>query len=105
MITYTRAWDAGLHAKGYAAGFYGFTSSAATAVATASDRGSLTDTLWYAKWDGVNSTTSGYPFASNLWNKRQRGHQYAVNVKETYGKATLTIDRDAWAAPVAIVAK
>lgn len=107
VLTYIQAWDRAAHARGYWAGFYGFTSSSAAAVAKA--KGSmpdLPDALWYAKYDGNADTTTAFtslPFASNLWTGHRRGHQYLVNRKETYGGVSLTVDRDAWDAPVAVV--
>jgi hypothetical protein len=104
VLTYVQAWDRALHAGGYVAGFYGFTSSSAAAVANAkTTMADMPDALWYAKYDGVNSTTTGYPFSSGLWTGHRRGHQYQVNSKETHGGVTLTVDRDAWDGPVAVL--
>lgn len=104
VLTYIQAWDRALHAHGYWAGFYGFTSSSAAAVAQAApSTPDMPDALWYAKYDGNDSTTAGFPFAGSLWTGHRRGHQYKVNSRETYGGATVTVDRDAWDAPVAVV--
>jgi hypothetical protein len=51
----------------------------------------------------VYSTTTGFPYASTLYTGHRRGHQYAVDEKVTHTGGTLTIDRNAWDAPVAIV--
>lgn len=103
VLTYIQAWDRALHGRGYWAGFYGFTSSSASAVASAkSSTPDMPDALWYARYDGTNSTTTGFPFSSGLWTGHRRGHQYKVNSKETYGGVTITVDRDAWDAPVAV---
>jgi hypothetical protein len=103
VLTYIQAWDKALHARGYWAGFYGFTSSSAAAVAHAEGvTPDMPDALWYARYDGTDSTTSGFPFSSGLWTGHRRGHQYQVGAKETYGGVTLTVDRDAWDAPVAV---
>ncbi|WP_407640327.1 glycoside hydrolase domain-containing protein [Actinacidiphila rubida] len=104
VLTYIQAWDGALHARGYWAGFYGFTSSSAAVVAQAkSTTTGMPDALWYAKYDGTASTTTGFPFSSGLFTGHRRGHQYLVNQKESYGGATVTVDRDAWDAPVAVV--
>ncbi|MEU6663627.1 glycoside hydrolase domain-containing protein [Streptomyces sp. NPDC046821] len=103
VLTYVRAWDKAVHAKGYWAGFYGFRSSSAKAVATATNRTDLPDILWYALWDKTNTTTSDWPFGSTQWTGHRRAHQYMVNSKESRGGYTITVDRDAWDAPVAIV--
>ncbi|MCZ4124570.1 DUF1906 domain-containing protein [Streptomyces sp. H39-S7] len=105
VLTYVQAWNRAAHAKGYLAGFYGFSQSSAAAIATAAGRhaADLPDALWYARYDGNADTTTGFPFASGLWTGHRRGHQYAVNKKETFGGATVTVDHNAWDAPVAVV--
>ncbi|MFF3565697.1 glycoside hydrolase domain-containing protein [Streptomyces sp. NPDC002574] len=102
VLTYIRAWDKAVHAKNYWAGFYGFKSSSAAAVAQAKDRTDLPDALWYALWDQNKTTTADWPFSTALWTGHRRGHQYMVNSKETRGGWTLTVDRDDWDAPVAV---
>jgi hypothetical protein len=103
VLTYIRAWDKAVHAKNYWAGFYGFKSTSAAAVAKATDRTDLPDILWYAYYDKVRTTTTDWPYASTLYTGHRRGHQYLVNSKETRGGVTITVDRSAWDAPVAIV--
>ncbi|MFG2264992.1 glycoside hydrolase domain-containing protein [Streptomyces sp. NPDC048720] len=102
VLTYVRAFDKELRVKTYRAGYYGFTSSSAKAVATASDRTDLPGNLWYALWDKKNTTTSDWPWGSTQFTGHSRAHQYMVNSKESHGGVTLTVDRDAWDAPVAI---
>lgn len=102
VLTYVRAFDKGLHAKTYRTGYYGFTSSSAKAVATAEDRTDLPGNLWYALWDKQNTTTADWPWGSTQFTDHSRGHQYLVNSKETRNGYTITVDRDAWDAPVAI---
>ncbi|MFG3550402.1 glycoside hydrolase domain-containing protein [Streptomyces sp. NPDC047725] len=102
VLTYVRAFDKGLRAKTYRAGLYGFTSSGAKAVATARNRTDLPGNLWYALWDGRNTTTGDWPWGAGQYTGHSRGHQYMVNSKETRGGHTITVDRDAWDGPVAI---
>ncbi|MFI9648937.1 glycoside hydrolase domain-containing protein [Streptomyces sp. NPDC052040] len=102
VLAYVRAFDKQVHAKTYRAGFYGFTSSSAKAVATAKDRTDLPGNLWYALWDKTYTTTTDWPWGSGQYTGHSRAHQYLVNSKETHGGYTLTVDRDAWDAPVAI---
>lgn len=102
VLTYVRAFDKELHVKTYRAGFYGFTGSSAKAIADATDRTDLPGNLWYALWDKHYTTTTDWPFGSTRYTAHSRGHQYMVNSKETRGGHTLTVDRDAWDAPVAI---
>ncbi|MGW2790057.1 glycoside hydrolase domain-containing protein [Streptomyces sp. NPDC001251] len=103
VLAYVRAFTKTLRAKTYRAGYYGFSTSSAHAVATAADRTDLPGNLWYAKWDNVNTTTSDWPWASKLYTDHSRGHQFMVNSKESRGGYTITVDRDAWDGPVAIV--
>ncbi|MYW69155.1 DUF1906 domain-containing protein [Streptomyces sp. SID8379] len=103
VLNYVRAFDKVLRGKIYRAGYYGFSSSSAAAIATATDRTDLPGNLWYAKWDKVNTTTSDWPWSTSLYTNHSRAHQYMVNSKETRGSYTITVDRDAWDAPVAIV--
>ncbi|MFD9291392.1 glycoside hydrolase domain-containing protein [Streptomyces sp. NPDC060030] len=103
VLSYVRAFDKVLHDKTYRAGYYGFSSSSAAAIATATDRTDLPGNLWYAKWDKANTTTSDWPWSKTLYTNHSRGHQYMVNSKESRGGYTITVDRDAWDGPVAIV--
>ncbi|MET9256707.1 glycoside hydrolase domain-containing protein [Streptomyces sp. NPDC003717] len=102
VLTYVRAFTRGLRAKTYRAGFYGFTSSSAKAIATAKDRTDLPGNLWYALWDGKATTTADWPWNPKLYTDHSRGHQYQVNSKEKRGGYTITVDRNQWDAPVAI---
>ncbi|MFD9795353.1 glycoside hydrolase domain-containing protein [Streptomyces sp. NPDC059070] len=104
VLSYTRAWNRAAHAKGYRTGFYGFATSSAAAVAAVSPGTDMPDAIWYAAYDGVASTTTGYPFGAK-WPVHRRGHQYAIEKKETYGGVTLTVDQNAWDSMVAVVAK
>ncbi|MER5474045.1 glycoside hydrolase domain-containing protein [Streptomyces sp. NPDC002935] len=102
VLTYVRAFDKTLHAKTYRTGYYGFTSSSAKAIATATDKTDLPGNLWYALWDKANTTTTDWPWGATQFTGHSRAHQYMVNSKETIGGVTITVDRDAWDAPVAI---
>ncbi len=105
VLDYTRSWNRAVHNSGYWAGFYGFASSSAAGIAQAAAQNTpdLPDALWYARYDGAADTTGSFPFAAGLWTGHRRAHQYQVNQKESYGGAGLTVDRNAWDAPVAVV--
>jgi hypothetical protein len=105
VLAYTQSFDRAVRARGYQPGFYGFAGSSAAGIAKAAAEGApdLPVALWYAKYDGVEDTTSSFPFAADLFTGHRRGHQYRINQKETYGGVTLTVDRNAWDAPVALV--
>ncbi|WP_256107386.1 glycoside hydrolase domain-containing protein [Streptomyces sp. ODS05-4] len=102
-LTYVRAFSRTLRAKSYRAGLYGFSTSSAKAVATAKNRTDLPGNLWYAQWNGKETTTADWPWDPKLYTNHSRGHQYKANTKETRGGHTINIDRNAWDAPVAIV--
>ncbi|MEU6244584.1 glycoside hydrolase domain-containing protein [Streptomyces sp. NPDC047024] len=103
VLTYVRSFTKTLRAKTYRAGFYGFSSSSAKAVATAADRTDLPGNLWYALWDKQETTVADWPWNPKLYTDHSRAHQYMVNSKETRGDHTITVDRNTWDAPVAIV--
>ncbi|WP_241844719.1 glycoside hydrolase domain-containing protein [Kitasatospora sp. CB01950] len=105
VLAYTRSWNRAVHNSGYWAGFYGFASSSAAGIARAAGQNTpdLPDALWYARYDGAADTTGSFPFDAGLWTGHRRAHQYQVNQKESYGGAPLTVDRNAWDAPVAVV--
>ena len=102
-LTYVRSVTKTLRAKTYRAGLYGFSTSSAKAVATAKDRTDLPGNLWYALWNKKNTTTADWPWDPKLYTNHSRGHQYMANSMETRGGHTITVDRNAWDAPVAIV--
>ncbi|MFC5909002.1 glycoside hydrolase domain-containing protein [Streptacidiphilus monticola] len=105
VTSYVRAWVAAVHARGYWAGYYSYSHSGTNAIIAAKNAGTpgLPDALWYADYDGAADTVSGWPGSGGQWTGHRRGHQYTVNSKETYGGRTVTVDRDAWDAPVAVV--
>ncbi|MET9443108.1 glycoside hydrolase domain-containing protein [Streptomyces sp. NPDC006610] len=102
-LTYVRSFTRTLRAKTYRAGLYGFADSSAKAVATAANRTDLPGNLWYALWNKRNTTTADWPWDPQLYTDHSRGHQYMANSKETRGGHTITVDRNAWDAPVAII--
>lgn len=103
VLTYVRSFTKTLRGKTYRGGMYGFTSSSAKAIATATDKTDLPGNLWYALWDKKNTTTADWPWGATQFTNHSRGHQYMVNSKEARNGYTITVDRDAWDAPVAIV--
>ncbi|MEV7176400.1 glycoside hydrolase domain-containing protein [Kitasatospora sp. NPDC093679] len=105
VLAYTRSFDRAVEARGYRPGFYGFAASGAAGIARAAADGvpDLPTALWYAEYDDVEDTVTGFPFAAGLFTGHRRGHQYRVDRRETHGGVTLTVDRNAWDAPVAVV--
>ncbi|AXE81294.1 glycoside hydrolase domain-containing protein [Streptomyces atratus] len=103
VLTYVRSFTKTLRNATYRGGFYGFSSSSAKAIATATNKTDLPGNLWYALWDKKNTTTTDWPWNSTQFTNHSRGHQYMVNSRETRGGYTITVDRNAWDAPVAII--
>ncbi|MEU7566898.1 glycoside hydrolase domain-containing protein [Streptomyces fradiae] len=101
-LAYVRSFTKTLRAKTYRAGLYGFSSSSAAAIATAKDRTDLPGNLWYALWNGRETTTKDWPWDPRLYTGHSRGHQYKANSRETRRGHTLTVDLNAWDAPVAL---
>ncbi|MEU1214976.1 glycoside hydrolase domain-containing protein [Streptomyces sp. NPDC005790] len=102
-LTYVRSFTKTLRNATYRGGLYGFSSSSAAAIATATNKTDLPGNLWYALWDKKNTTTTDWPWKPTQYTNHSRGHQYMVNSKETRGGHTITVDRNAWDAPVAII--
>lgn len=102
-LAYVRSFTKTLRAKTYRAGLCGFSSSSAAAIATAKDRTDLPGNLWYALWNGQETTTKDWPWDPKLYTGHSRGHQYKANSRETRRGHTLTVDLNAWDAPVALV--
>ncbi|MEV6977700.1 DUF1906 domain-containing protein [Kitasatospora sp. NPDC093806] len=103
VVDFTLGWTQALHAAGYRSGFYSSLDSGIADLAAAARAGSspLPDTLWYARWNDGADTAGGGALTPDLWTDHQRVHQYHGNVEETYGGATLTIDRNQVDAPLA----
>ncbi|MFF4752623.1 glycoside hydrolase domain-containing protein [Streptomyces sp. NPDC002514] len=102
VLAYVRSFTKTLRDKTYRGGYYGFASSSAKAIATATNKTDLPGNLWYALYDQKNTTTTDWPWGATQFTNHSRGHQYMVNSKETRGGYTITVDRNAWDAPVAI---
>ncbi|NYE40671.1 glycoside hydrolase domain-containing protein [Streptomyces fulvorobeus] len=102
-LTYVRSFTKTLRNATYRGGLYGFSSSSAAAIATAANKTDLPGNLWYALWDKKNTTTTDWPWKPTQYTNHSRGHQYMVNSKETRGGHAITVDRNAWDAPVAII--
>ncbi len=63
----------------------------------------LPGNLWYALWNDRQTTTADWPWDPKLYTDHSRGHQYQATSRESRGGHTITVDRNAWDAPVAII--
>ncbi|MFD8750487.1 DUF1906 domain-containing protein [Kitasatospora sp. NPDC059577] len=103
VVDFTLGWTQALHSAGYRSGFYSSLDSGIADLAAAARAGSspLPDALWYARWDDHADTAGSGGLDPDLWSVHQRVHQYRGNVAESYGGATLTVDRDQVDGPTA----
>ncbi|MFI6444965.1 DUF1906 domain-containing protein [Kitasatospora sp. NPDC050543] len=104
VIDFTLGWTQALHDAGYRSGYYSSVGSGIADLAAAERVGSfpLPDAVWYARWDDRAVTDGQGALDPGQWDAHQRIHQYRGNVTETYGGATLTIDRDRLDSPVGV---
>ena len=97
VLEFVDAWTEYLHSKGYKSGLYGSGSAVIQAVdeARAADRRGFTepDQLWLA-WGNGKADTKGGQYLSNKGWKRQRVHQYQLDVTVAYGGASVLIDKN-----------
>ena len=97
VLEFVDAWTERLHAKGYRSGVYGSGSAVIQAIdeARASGRRGFDepDQLWLAWGNGKANTNGGTYLSKKGW-KRQRVHQYQLDVTVTHGGASVLIDRN-----------
>lgn len=96
MLAFLSGWTSRLHKLGYKSGLYSSAGAGITAIegARTLSPGSyqLPDQVWFAHFNGgVNTQTP--VLAKDAW-RRQRIHQYAGDVDDTFGGVTLAIDRN-----------
>lgn len=97
VLAFADAWTEYLHSKGYRSGVYGSGSAVIQAIDEA--RGTKLrgfdepDQLWLA-WGNGKANTDGGPYLSDKGWKRQRLHQYQLDVTVTYGGAAVNIDKN-----------
>ncbi|MFB7667482.1 DUF1906 domain-containing protein [Kitasatospora sp. NPDC056138] len=96
VVDFTLGWTQTLHAAGYHSGFYSSVDSGVADLVAAARAGSspMPDVIWYARWDGRAVTDGLGVLPDDMWARRQRIHQYRGGADETYGGATLNVDRD-----------
>ncbi|WP_346428809.1 DUF1906 domain-containing protein [Streptomyces sp. Z26] len=104
-LSFIRGWNREVRRLDYVPGFY---SSAVSGVshlegARAAGTRDLPAAMWFARWR-VGPNVHGEPvLAPGSWQPHRRIHQYAGNVKQTFGGRTLQIDKNVVDAPVAVV--
>ncbi|MFD3762010.1 glycoside hydrolase domain-containing protein [Streptomyces sp. NPDC058622] len=96
VLSFLSGWTTRLHGKGYLSGVYSSAASGVKDAAAEYDNPAYTrvDHIWFAWWNDSANTKAGSYVPSTAWPNHQRIHQYAGNVSETWGGATISIDRN-----------
>lgn len=97
VLEFVDAWTEYLHKKGYKSGLYASGSAAIQAVDEARRAGrrgfTKPDQMWIA-WGNGKADTKGGMYLSNSGWKKQRLHQYQLDVSTTYGGTSVFIDKN-----------
>ncbi|MER5637833.1 glycoside hydrolase domain-containing protein [Kitasatospora sp. NPDC002227] len=96
VVDFALGWTQALHESGYHSGFYSSADSGIRDLSAAARAGNspMPDVVWYARWDDRASTDGTGALGADQWVYHQRVHQHHGDVRETYGGATLAVDRD-----------
>lgn len=96
VLSFLTGWTEQLHAHGYLSGVYSSAGSGIKDFANAYNDTSYTrvDHIWFAWWNDAADVDTGSYASASVWASHQRIHQYHGPVTETYGGASVNIDRD-----------
>jgi hypothetical protein len=102
VLDFLSAWTTGLHQLGYRSGVYSSAGSGIASLAAAyhTPGFSAPDAIWIGDWNGASGTADPY-VPSAEWSHGQRLHQFYGGHDETWGGATVNVDDDTVAGPVA----
>ncbi|MEO5661855.1 MAG: glycoside hydrolase domain-containing protein [Nocardioides sp.] len=95
-LSFVSGWTKALHSSGYRSGVYSNIAAAITSLDYA-DRVSpgsyaMPDDIWFAWGNGRSDVRTDDRVQGNRWDDHDRAHQYALDISQTYGGQTLTID-------------
>jgi hypothetical protein len=98
-LSFLSAWTDEVHARGFVSGVYANVAAGIAALdyADAASHGSyvMPDRIWYAWANGRADTAISTTWVrSSSWTPHRRLHQYAHEVRLTYGGVTMTVDRN-----------
>ena len=96
-LQFLGAWTRTLHRGGYRSGVYSSVSAGIKAVGKVRGRRSYThpDAVWFAWANGRRDTWLGRDWLrAPRWKANRRVHQYALDVRASYGGVRLAIDRN-----------
>ncbi|WP_051766165.1 DUF1906 domain-containing protein, partial [Streptomyces sp. NRRL F-5135] len=95
VLNYLSGWSQRIRELGFRSGVYSSSSSGIKDLASVYNSSSYhrPDVVWVANWNG-QANTNDVNLPSGYWADRQRVHQYAGNVTESYGGTSINIDRN-----------
>ena len=96
-LQFLGAWTRTLHRDGYRSGLYSSVSAGIKAVGKLRGRGSYPhpDAIWFAWANGRRDTWLGRDWLrAPRWKANRRVHQYALDVRASYGGVRMAIDRN-----------
>lgn len=95
VLRFSSAWTRRLHKLGYRAGIYSSSRSGIMDLARhyRSHRYKMPDVIYDALWNGSRDTKDRF-LRKGEWGRHRRLHQYSGNVTQTFGGATINIDKD-----------
>lgn len=94
VLAFLAAWTKELHVHGFLSGVYSSTGSGVLDLVNEYSTGyAEPDDIWFADWNGQQTTASS-SLPSSDWANNQRLHQYQGAHNATYGGTTLNIDSD-----------
>ncbi len=95
VLRFLSAWTRRLHRLGYTSGVYSSADSGIVDLAGqySRHRFAMPDVIYDALWNDLASTT-GRGMFDGQWPVRRRIHQFTGNVTQTFGRATINVDKD-----------
>lgn len=96
-VRFLSAWTKVLHRSGYRSGVYSSVSAGIEALWEVRGKGGLhaPDRIWFAWENGRRDSWIGREWVRTPhWKRQQRVHQYALDVRATYGGVSMRIDRN-----------
>jgi hypothetical protein len=98
VLSYQSGWNTRLRKLGWHGGFYSAGSSGIASIGfikqTQPDAYTLPQSIWISSADGKPTTNVPRFIDNGLW-RRQRLHQYRIDVSRTFGDVTMQLDENA----------
>ncbi len=95
-LSFLSGWTRQLHTQGYRSGVYSNVAAAITSLDLANNLSpgsyAMPDDIWFAWGNGAADTKASTWVTTSEWDDHQRAHQYVLDVEQTYGGVTQTVD-------------